>query len=143
MNEITKGMNYMNQQILSGNIKFKVTKTNNKVNVKATYVSKTLKDKAMNSIITINNKNKNNIEGNKDIFLPTGFSTNDMYDVHWTWACYSGYVDQSTPIYEQLYWLCADNNASSWANTVLTAQNNWYLLTVSWIPDTGITSISY
>lgn len=144
MNKITTGMNYVNQEILSGNIKFKVTRNNNKVEVTPTYVSKALKEKTMNSIIKINNNNNNrHLEGSNCIFLPNGFEANDMYNVHWTWACWSGDVVSSTPIYEQLYWLFADNNASSWANTVLTAQNNWYTLTLSWIPGNTIVNVSY
>lgn len=138
LNKIQESVNFTNENILNGNLQFKLTKANGKTIVTTIKVSNKYKElmsqKMMNSL-------KQSSGNNFAVELSNSWINNNMYGVvnHW-WGGY-GYVDSGS-VYS-FYEMCEANGNTDWANTALTAYENNYTLTVTFSNVFGVTGVSY
>ena len=139
LNNIQKSMDFVNQNIIKNNVKFKLTKENGQVTVTPIKITNTYKNE-INENISKSLTSSKVQENGFAVMLPNGWVANNMYDITYTWYGGYGFVDPGS-VYS-VYQMCLDNGNSSWANTALDAYNNNYDLTLTFSSIFGITNLS-
>lgn len=137
LNQIQASLNFVNQNILAGNVSFKMAKENGKTTVTANKITNTYKNILNEKLQSQNVSNQNT--ANFSVMVNSNWISNNLYDVTYTWYGGYGFADSA----EEIYNLCEANGNGSWANTAYTAWKCGYALTVTFNGIFGFTNVSY